>query len=304
MTSHSSQPSTAWVGDRLVPRDEATVPLDDFATRYGAAMFETMLARHGRVFRLQAHFDRLARGLRGMGVEPPPFEAVRAAIDATLAANGLRDASLRLVVSAGSGRAPNLEAAHDPLMTLTADPLPTSAPSAPRLRVVSVRLDEHRPLRDAKTANFLTYLLARREARLGGADDALLLNHAGDVAEAATANLFVLLEGTLVTPPIEAGPIAGITRAAVIEVARTLDVLVVERRVMLTDLARVEAVLLTSSIAGPTAAASIEGAPPASPAAIAWHAPTSEPTVVVRLREAYLALVERECAVAVAHGEA
>lgn len=287
----------AWIADRLVPRDGATVPLDDFAARYGAACFETMLVRHGRVFRLAAHLGRLALGLRGMGVEPPSAEAVCAAIDATLSANGLRSASLRLAVSAGAGHAPDLDAAYAPLMTLTADPLP-SPPVSPRLRVVSVRLDEHRPLREAKTANFLPYLLARREARQSGADDALLLNHAGDVAEAATANLFALIDGVLVTPALESGPIPGVTRAALIEVAHTLSLPVVERRIAPGDLVRAEAVLLTSSIAGPVSVAGIEGTPPASPVAIEWRPLALEPPGVARLRAAYEALVERECAVA------
>ena len=293
----NAHPSMVWVGGRLVARDQATVSLDDFAARYGAACFETMLVRHGRVFRLAAHLGRLSLGLRGMGVEPPSDDAVRLAIDATLTANGLRDASLRLVVSAGSGHAPDLDVAHAPLMTLTAGP-PPPPPASPRLRVVSVRLDEHRPLREAKTANFLPYLLARREARLAGADDALLLNHAGDVVEAATANLFVLIEGVLVTPALESGPIAGITRAALIEVAHALSLPVVERRVASGDLARADAVLLTSSIVGPVLVASIAGTPPASPVALDWRAPAAEPPVVARLRAAYEALVERECTVA------
>ncbi len=292
----------AWVGDRLVPRDEATVPLDDFGARYGAACFETMLARGGIVFRLDAHLDRLVLGLRGMGVDPPTAGIVRKAIEATLAANGLRDASLRLVVSAGSGYRPDLDAVSSPLMTLTADPLPPP-PRPPRLRVVSIRLDERRPLREAKTANFLPYLLARREARQAGAVDALLLNHAGDVAEAATANIFALVDDILVTPAIESGPLAGITRAALIEVARTLSIPVAERRIPLEDIARAEAVVLTSSIAGVVPVASVEAAPPASPMTLAWRAPAAHP-VVERLRAAYEARVMRECGVAARDGEA
>lgn len=292
----------AWVGGRLVPRDEATVPLDDFAARYGAACFETMLVRGGRVFRLGAHLDRLALGLRGMGVEPPTAGFVHGAIDATLAANGLSDASLRLVVSAGSGHVPNLDAAHAPLMTLTADPLPP-LPQPLRLRVVSTRLDEHRPLREAKTANFLPYLLARREARQAGADDALLLNHAGDVAEAATANIFALVGGVLTTSAPESGPLAGITRAALIEVAHTLSIPVAERRISIEDIARAEAIMLTSSIAGVVPVASVEATPPASPTTLVWRAPAASPAVE-RLRAAYEALVMRECGVAARDGEA
>ncbi len=293
----------AWVHDRVIPRESASVSIDDFSTRYGAACFETMLARNGRVFRLDAHLDRLHAGLAEMGVQPPERWRVDEAITVTLDANRLRDASLRLVVTAGSGRSPNLEAAHGPLMTLTADPLPV-APSPPRLRVVSVRLDERRPLLGAKTANFLTYLLARREARLAGADDALLLNHAGDVAEAGTSNLLALIDGTLITPPSESGAIAGITRAALIEIARGIALSTAERRISLADLSRADAVLLTSSIAGIVLAASITGFPPASPIEVDWRASVAEPTPVVRLREAYQALVDLECAVAGAPGGA
>ncbi len=299
----SAQPSVVWVGDRLVARDQATVPLDDFAARYGAACFETMLARHGRVFRLTAHLDRLAVGLRGMGVQPPPVEVLRAAIAATLHANGLRDASVRLVVSAGSAHAPDLDAARGPLLSVTADPLAPPAGPA-HLRIVGVRLDERRPLLGAKTANFLPYLLARQEARQGGAEDALLLNHAGDVVESATANVFVLLRGVLVTPRLADGPIAGITRATVIEVARALGQRVEERCLAPAELSEAEAVVLTNSLVGFRPVAHVEGVLPASPVALDWRAADALPLALTQLGEAYQALVEHECAVAGADGGA
>lgn len=286
----------AWVGDRIVPRAEATVPLDDFAVRYGAACFETMLVRNRAVFRLEAHLVRLAYGLRGMGADPPSTEDVHTAIEATLAANGLVNASLRLEVSVGSGHTPDLDAVRAPLLTLTASPL--TLPEPPRLRIVSVRLDEHRPLLGAKTANFLTYLLARREARHAGADDALLLNQAGDVAEAATSNVFILLRDILVTPDTDAGPISGITRAAVIEVARSLAIPVEERRVTLHDLGRADAVLLTNSIAGILPVAAVGGDRPASPEPVDWRPSTTPLRVVARLSAGYEALVAEECGLA------
>ncbi|TAJ19113.1 MAG: hypothetical protein EPO65_07540 [Dehalococcoidia bacterium] len=293
----SERPSLAWVRDRLVPRDQATVSIDDFAVRYGAACFETMLARNGMVFRLEPHLARLAYGLRAMGAEPPSGDLLRRAIDETLRANALSDASLRLEVSVGAGHTPDLDAATEPLVTLTVGPL-TLPPDPPRLRITSVRLDEHQPMRGAKTANFLTYLLARREARGSGADDALLLNHAGDVAEAATSNVFLLLRDVLVTPAAEAGPISGITRAAVIDVARAIGIPVEERRVTLHDLTRAEAVLLTNSIVGILPVASVEGERPFSPEAVDWRPVSTLPSAVARLSAEYEALVADECGLA------
>src|SRR5690606_39837636 len=98
----------AWLDGELVARERARVPADDFAFRYGAACFETMLARGGRVFRLDAHLERLRAGLGAMGVQPPDPALLASAVEETLRANRLAEASVRLTVTAGQGRAPDL----------------------------------------------------------------------------------------------------------------------------------------------------------------------------------------------------
>ncbi len=283
----------AWVDGALLPRAEARVSIDDFAVRYGAACFETMLARNGRVFRLDAHLDRLEGGLRAMRVAAPARVILEGAIAETLAANGLSEASVRLTVTAGHGHVPDLRAATGPAVIVTADASP-NAPSSPRLLVVSTRIDAHRPLLAAKSAQFLPYLLARAEARERAADDAVLLNHDGFVVEAATANLFVVRNGGIETPPLADGPLPGITRDAVIEVARSLGMPVVERHLGLNDLALAEAILLTSSVAGIVAAASLLAHPPEAPLHLGWHARTTAPALLDDLRAAYEALVRAE----------
>ncbi|MDA0301932.1 MAG: aminotransferase class IV [Chloroflexi bacterium] len=282
--------AAAWVDGAVVPRDEARVSIDDFAVRYGAACFETMLARGGRVFRLDAYLDRLEAGLRGMGVTPPARAELAHAIAETLAANALTEASVRLAVTAGRGPAPDLARAATPGVIVTADPVPPPA-LPPRLRVVATRVDARRPLAGAKTAQFLPYLLARAEARATGADDALLLNHEGAVVEAATANIFLLRAGGLETPPLVDGPLPGVTRAAVIEVARGLGIPVVERTLTLHDVALAEAVLLTSSVAGIVAAASVVARRPEAVLHLDWQAQDPAPALLERLREAYAGLV-------------
>jgi branched-chain amino acid aminotransferase len=215
----------AWVGDAVVPREEARVPIDDFGFRYGAACFETMLARHGRVFRLEAHLDRLERGLTGLRSTPPGRDLLRRAVAETLAANALAEASVRLTVTAGSG----------------------------------------------------------------------MLDRAGRISEAATANVFIMQGERLLTPSLESGPLPGVTRAVVLEIARREGVLVVEADVTPSDLARAAAVFLTSSVAGLRPVALIEGSPPACDP-ITWRAPERTHPLVERLQKAYDALVEQECA--------
>ena len=237
-----------WLEGALVPAAEAAIPIDDLGFLYGAACFETMRVYGGVVFRLEEHLDRLDRGLDGMGVHAPAREGLRQAIDATLDANGLREARVRLTVSAGSARGrPDLTQTDGPRVLVVAEPASEPPPPA-RLIVASTRLDSDRPLRESKNANFLPWLLALAEARRAGADEALLLNHAGGIAEAATANCFAVVAGTLVTPPLEAGPLPGVTRAVVLECAETAGIPVEERALTLADLNAADELLLTNSV--------------------------------------------------------
>ena len=284
----------AWIDGVIVPRGEARVSIDDFAVRYGAACFETMLARNGVVFRAEQHLDRLIDGLRAMGITPPPIEELALAVSSTLAANWLLDASVRLTVTAGRGHTPDLEAAESPSVIVTVDELPP-APHARRLRVARTRVDASRPLAEAKTAQFLPYLLARAEARAAGADDALLLNHADAVVEAATANIFAIIDGRLVTPSLSEGALPGVTRADVLDLSIDLGALAEERRISLEELASAEAIVLTSSVSGIVAAASLEAVLPDAPVAVDWHAPRVLPRLATDLAEAYDALIARVC---------
>lgn len=283
----------AWVGDALVPREEARLSIDDFAVRYGAACFETMLARNGRMFRLDRHLDRLEGGLRLMGVTSPEREYVEQAVRETLRANALTEASVRLTVTAGSGGAPDLDAASAPEVVVTADAYHPPSDVPVRLAVVSTRLDEHRPWRSAKVSQFLPYLLARQEARALGADDALMLDHAGHIAEAATANIFLLLDDALVTPSLECGPLPGVTREAVLELARAEGIPVAEGEFGLEALMGASVALLTSSL-GLRRVASIVGRAQEAPVAVDWSASAPSHPTLGWLERAYAALVEQE----------
>jgi len=278
----------AWVDGALVPRAEARVSIDDFGFRYGLACFETMLAQNGKVFRLSEHLDRLEASLKLFHTEAPTRTILRRAITATLKANGLTEAAVRLTVSPGTGTRPALPATGAPVLVVTTDPIGARHPRR-KLWVSTVRLDASRPWRGAKVAQFAPYLLARAEAEERAVDDALLLDQRGHIVEAATANAFFVVGGVLVTPPLADGPLPGVTRAAVLEVAKSLGIATREATVTLHDLERAESAFLTSSVVGI-----------ASVRSIGWEdggkrhlwQPRGDGALHDRLSEAYATLVE------------
>jgi len=298
VTSPAPQPHEplAWVDGQLIPRSQPAVPVDDAGLKFGAAAFETMLARNGRIFRWPAHLQRLNTGLALLRVTPPPTDLLERAITEALEANALpdaSDASVRLSVSPGDTPAPDLRTARAPRIIVTVAPAATTTRG--RIAVAATRIDADRPWAHAKLAQFLPYLLAREEARELGADDALLLDHDGHAVELATANLFLVLRDgatdRLLTPPLACGPIPGITRAAIIEVARTLEVPIEEAPVTLDHLAIAPAAFGTNSLAG---IASLESLTATTPTPLNITYDTAHP-LLARIATAYEALVTAEC---------
>ena len=287
-----------WLDGSLRPREAATVSIDDLGFLYGAGCFETMRAFGGVVFRLDRHLARLASGLAALGIAAPSPRELERAIAATLDANALVEARIRLTVSAGRGIGrPDLSQAGPPTVLVVAEPPPPN-PAPARLILSAQRADPHRPLASAKTTNYLASLLALSEARAAGADDALLLGGAddgsgaggGDIVEAATANVFAVVDDALLTPTLASGPLPGVTREAVLECAANLGVRVVERPLPRAMIARASEVFLTSSIVGIRPVASIEGWWDAAGNAV--PGPRTQALVA-----AYVVLVARECKV-------
>ena len=220
------------VDGELVPREEATVPVDDRGFRYGDAAFETMRAYGGEVFEWDRHAARLARtcGTLGMPDAVPGDLPLRVA--ETLDANELRDAYVRVSVTRGvqPGKLTPQEAV-DPTVVVVVKELPRGGLDGEEVWddpavVQSVRTrrvpDAALPA-DAKTHNYLNGILARLELRRARTeshrpDEALMRDVEGNVAEGATSNVFFVEDGTLKTP--EPGDLLpGITREVVLELA-------------------------------------------------------------------------------------
>lgn len=231
-----------WVGDRLLPRAEAKVSVFDSVVQGGDAVWEGLRVYDGRVFELDAHLDRLldsARALAFAGV--PSREAVREALFATLAANGMRDgAHVRLTLTRGekvtSGMSPAWNRSGPTLIVLAEWKPPVYGGSPLRLVTSAVRRNPPDAL-DSRIHhnNLLNNILAKIQANAAGVDDAVMLDHQGFVAETNATNLFLVKRGTLVTPHADRC-LPGITRGVVLRLAREAGVPVAERDVTLAEL--------------------------------------------------------------------
>jgi len=255
-----------WCEGRIVPADEARVPVRDHGLLYGDGLFEGIRVRGGRVFRLDAHLARFAAGAKALALElPVPLGEVRRIVLDTVRAHATPEAYVRLLATRGEG-------------PLGVDPLPCGParilclvdqvalyPAEKRRRGLDlVTSSLRRPAPDVldprvKSLNYLNNVLAKLEARTRGADEALLLNAAGLVAEAAVANVFVVRAGELRTPPATDGALEGITRATVLELAVGLGIPACERSLGRFDLFAAEECFLTGSGAGLVAVRSLDG---------------------------------------------
>lgn len=238
----------------LVPRDEARVSVFDSVVQGGDAVWEGLRVYDGKVFALDRHLDRLfasAHALRFEGV--PSREEVRDAVIETLVANEMYDqAHVRLTLTRGpkvtSGMSPTFNRVGCTLIVLAEWKPPVYESAGIRLITSSVRRNSPATL-DSKIHhnNLLNNILAKIEADVAGADDALMLDLHGFVAETNATNVFLVRGGGLVTPSVDAC-LPGITRAIVLELAAADGLETVERNVSLSEIYTAEEVFTTGTM--------------------------------------------------------
>jgi len=230
-------------------------------------VFDTMRAYGGRVFRLRAHLRRLAYSAQVLGIgRAPAGREIAGILTELLRRNGLSEAALRVVLTRGRAQHPGLSPslAEAPTLLVTCSPIP---PQAERhlpvsAAIVSVRRPPPSVLDPGiKSLNYLTQVLALAEAEQGGAEEAIMLDLEGNVAEATAANLFVVLAGRLITPALGTGVMPGITRDTLLQLAPTLGYEVEERAVSPKELLAAQEVFGTSSIREIVPIVKIEGRP-------------------------------------------
>ena len=238
-------------GQWLTSLDFRSSPTDR-GTLHGLGLFETLLALDGAPVFADRHLARLQQACARLGwpLSLPDFHETAVEL---LARNGLTSgrAKIRLSITAGSGTIHDLTPGDDRLVWLTA--LPAAEPPASLTACLSPwPRNEHSPLAGLKCASYAENLIALDHARRLGFDEPIFSNTVGHLCEAATANLFVVIDGKLFTPPLAAGCLPGITREVVIELATELEIPCEERNLAPAELPLAEELFLTSSLSGVT----------------------------------------------------
>lgn len=271
---------------------EARVPVSDRGFLYGDALFETLRTYRGVPFLLERHLERLLASCCDLGIRPRESRAELAGAVESLVEQVGPECYLRMAVTRGSGFGPwPREEAEHGRTVIVARPLAGYPEElyARGLRLVTsaVPRSQRSPLAGHKTANYLPSILARREAAGKDADEALMLNTSGRIAELAAANVFAVLGGELLTPSLEEGPLPGVTRALVLELAEGMGIPAREARLEPGRLAGAEEAFATNSILEICPVSELDGR------RIGGAVPGA---LTARLQDAYDEEVARQCA--------
>jgi branched-chain amino acid aminotransferase len=204
-----------WAGGRLRDESEPVIGATDHGLMVGDGVFETCEVTGGGAFALTRHLQRLEANARALGLAPVPTDEVRSAVAAVLDAGGSTLGRLRITVTAGPGPMGSGRGDAAPTLVVVAGPGRTAA-TARVVRVPWAR-NERSAIVGLKTTSYAENVVAMARAVAAGADEALFANTRDELCEGTGSNVFVELDGELLTPSLESGCLAGISRALLLE---------------------------------------------------------------------------------------
>ena len=245
-----------YIDGKFYSEANAKISVFDHGLLYGDGIFEGIRFYNGRVFRLEEHLLRLWDSARSICLEiPMTMPDMTEAVLETIRQNHLRDGYIRLLVTRGIGNLGlNPTQCKSPSVIIIAATIALYHQDFYRkgLTIVTCATRRSNPaaLNPAvKSLNYLNNVMARIEANLAGADEALMLNDAGNVAECTADNVFIVKHGQIFTPPVAAGALRGITRSVVFEIAAELGVKVRETDITRHDVFVADECFLTGTAA-------------------------------------------------------
>jgi branched-chain amino acid aminotransferase len=256
----------ASINGTILPGGEAQISVLDNGFTFGDGVYETLRTYDGRPLRLDRHLVRLRGSAERIGITLPlSDEELTARLRALLDRAGHKDSFIRFIVTRGVGDISyNFGRVKGPTVVIVVKPFETYPEThyteGITAVIVSVRRNHPSAVDPAiKSCNLLNNILAVREAQAKGAVEAIMLNHDGEVAECASSNIFAVRGSSIVTPPLSAGLLAGVTREIVLEVGRGIGLDMREETLSVPDLMSADEVFITSSLKEAAPVKSIDG---------------------------------------------
>jgi len=255
-----------WLDGKLVDKSDAKISVYDHGLLYGDGVFEGIRVYNGKIFKCDAHLDRLWASAKAIRLEIPiSREQFCAAMEQTVAANGFSDCYIRAVVTRGVGYLGlSPSKCPGPSIFIIADtielyPREMYEKGMPIITATVIRNHPNALSPRIKSMNYLNNILAKIEANDAGVPEAIMLNHEGNVAECTGDNIFIVRNQQVQTPTTADGILEGITRGVVIDLCHKLGISCVEKTLQRHDLYVADECFLTGSAAEVVAVTKIDG---------------------------------------------
>lgn len=244
-----------WLNGAIVPESQARISPRDHGLLVGDGVFESVRITGGQAFAVGRHLARLSRSAAALGLDLPDPAALRGAVADVLAATGIAEGRLRVTATSGPG---GFSSARPPAGTTVVVAAEEAPPWSPHVAVITVPWprNERGATAGVKTISYAENVLALRRAHAAGAGEAIFANTRGELCEGTGTNVFLALEGRLVTPPLSSGCLAGVTRDLTLEIADAA-----EETVPLSALAAADEAFLTSTTRNVHPISAVDGVP-------------------------------------------
>lgn len=247
-----------YLNGKLLAEAEARISPFDHGLTTGDGVFETLRIYEGRAFAIRRHWERLKRSATALGIDAPELGSLREGIEQVIAANQTGGGRLRITLTAGPAPLGSEKGEAPATLLLASSPMPTISEWA-KLVVVPYRRNEQGALSGHKSTSYGENVVALARAKHEGGTEAIFGNTSGELCEGSGSNIFLVEDGTVLTPPLSSGCLPGITRALVLELCQQLSIPFREEPIPLKALNEGREAFLTSTLKEVQPVVSVDG---------------------------------------------